>query len=146
MRRVRSILLPVAVIVALALTVTMAGSVFAGGRPLSAELTGAAEVPPASPTGGGHVELTVNPGTGEICYSLTVSGIGTPVASHIHIGFADQAGPVVVPLATPTSGSSSGCVTIAPSKAHAIVASPQAFYVNVHTAEFPAGAIRGQLG
>ncbi len=73
MRRVRSILLPVAVIVALALTVTMAGSVFAGGRPLSAELTGAAEVPPASPTGGGHVELTVNPGTGEICYSLTVS-------------------------------------------------------------------------
>jgi hypothetical protein len=34
---------------------------------------------------------------------------------------------------------------ITPELAEAITADPKAYYVNLHTAEFPAGVIRGQL-
>jgi CHRD domain len=48
----------------------------------------------------------------------------------------------VVPL---PEGETSGCTTIVDDLAAAISADPEDFYVNVHNAEFPAGAIRGQL-
>jgi hypothetical protein len=38
-----------------------------------------------------------------------------------------------------------GCVDLDPALADAIVAHPRQYYVDVHTAEFPNGAIRGQL-
>jgi len=53
------------------------------------------------------------------------------------------AGPVVVPLAPPTGGSSSACGRV--DRALALARQPSGSYVNVHTAEFPAGALRGQL-
>ena len=68
------------------------------GRPLSASLTGAAEVPgPGDPDGSGTAAVTVNRGRGQICYTLTVEGIEPSTAAHIHVGTADVAGPVVVP-------------------------------------------------
>ena len=56
-----------------------------------------------------------------------------------------EAGPVVVPLAPPTSGFSSGCVTVTRELAKAIVKDPENYHVNVHNADFPEGAPRGQL-
>src|SRR6266508_6638528 len=85
---------------------------FAGGAPESAALTGAQEVPAADPDGSGTASLTLNPGQGEICFELSVSGIAPATASHIHRAPAGVAGPVVVPLTPPTSGTSSGCVTV----------------------------------
>jgi hypothetical protein len=123
-----------------------AGAVQAQGRSLSTTLTGAAEVPgPGDPDGAGTATLTVNPGLGQICYELTVSGIAPATAAHIHLGAVGVAGPVVVPLAPPTGGSSSGCVEVSRELALAILTSPSDYYVNVHNAEFPAGAVRGQL-
>jgi hypothetical protein len=89
--------------------------------------------------------LTLNQGQGEICYELTVSGIAPATAAHIHVGAVDNAGPVVVPLTPPTSGSSSDCASVNAELIKAIRQHPENYYVNVHNAAFPAGAVRGQL-
>ena len=114
-------------------------------RTFSATLTGAAEVPgPGDTDGSGTATIRVNRSTQEICYDLTVSNIAPATAAHIHVGGAGVAGPVAVPLEAPSDGTSSGCVKSGRWAAQ-ISVKPQDFYVNVHNADFPAGAVRGQL-
>ncbi len=116
-----------------------------GGRPLTATLTGEAEVPVlGDPDGTGTARVTVNPGLGRICYTLQVSGIMPATAAHIHEAPAGEPGPVVQNLMAPTSGRSSGCVTNR-DLARDLLRNPEDYYVNVHNAEFPGGALRGQL-
>ena len=119
-----------------------------GGRGFATTLTGAAEVPgPGDPDGSGTARVTINVGQGELCFVLSVSDIALPATgAHIHVGTADQAGPVVVPLQPPDeTGTSSGCVTVNADLLQQIVSNPDGYYVNVHSSEFPAGAVRGQL-
>ena len=117
-----------------------------GGRKLQTGLTGAAEVPaPGDPDGSGAATVTVNPGQRQICYKLSVRNIASATAAHIHEAAAGAAGPVVVTLKTPSTGSSSGCVTVTRERAMEILKDPSDYYVNVHNAAFPAGAVRGQL-
>lgn len=116
-----------------------------GGRPLTADLTGAAEVPPADPDGTGSALVTVNIGQREVCWDLSVSDIEPATAAHIHEAPAGANGPVVVPLSPPTDGSSSGCADVDRALAKDILRHPEEYYVNVHNAEFPNGAVRGQL-
>ena len=131
------------VLLAIAATATVAQ---AGGRPLTTTLLGAAEVPgPGDPDGSGTATLELNKGQSEICYELVVSGISPATAAHIHVGMADVAGPVVVPLLPPSSGSSSGCALVDSELLKAIGKNPQNYYVNVHNSDYPAGALRGQL-
>jgi hypothetical protein len=124
-----------------------ASAVSAGGRPLSTDMTGAAEVPgPGDPDGTGTADITVNLGRNEICYELTVANIAGANAAHIHFAPAGQAGPVVVNFTPPDSGSSEGCTTdVDPAVAKNILKNPDQYYVNVHNAEWPSGAVRGQL-
>ena len=115
-------------------------------RSLTATLTGAAEVPgPGDSDGTGQVKLTLNPDNEEICYELTVANIGTATGAHIHTGAADVAGPVLVPLKTPVEGSVKDCVKLGREKIAEVLKNPASYYVNVHNADFPNGAIRGQL-
>lgn len=117
-----------------------------GGRPLSAELLGSNEVPNmGDPDGSGSFEMTINLGQGTLTYELNVSGIEPATGAHIHIGAAGVAGGVVVGLIPPTDGSSSGTVTVSKALAREILKNPEAYYVNVHNAEYPGGALRGQL-
>lgn len=117
-----------------------------GGRPLYANLTGAAEIDPQGDLdGSGTARVTVNPGKDQVCWELTVSGIAPAVAAHIHSGNVSSEGGVVVALTAPTNGASSGCATVSDELAEALMASPADYYVNVHTADFPDGAVRGQL-
>lgn len=147
MRSTRSRLAILALPSAILLVVALVGSASAGGRPFTGTMSGAAERPaPGDPDGSGTFAFWLNAGQGEICYELTATGILSAAAAHIHIGFDDIAGPVVVPLVAPTSGSSAGCVDVPREKIHAMLVAPWAFYVNVHNADFPGGAIRGQLG
>ena len=84
-----------------------------------------------------------------LCFGLTVNNIGTPTAAHIHRGRAGVNGPVVVPFTAPASGNpgaSSGCIrNVDAGLINDISDFPGEFYVNVHTGQFPGGAIRGQL-
>jgi hypothetical protein len=114
---------------------------------LSAKMTGAAEVPgPGAEKGTGTAELTFDSDKGQLCYTLTASGTDKPTMAHIHKAAAGAAGPVVVPLNAPESGSAKACTPVAADVLSAIIAAPADYYVNVHTAAFPKGAIRGQLG
>ena len=130
-------------IVLILLTALALASIAAdGGRKFTTELTGAAEVPgPGDPDGSGTATVTLNPGQGEVCWDITVSGVDTITAAHIHVGEAGVAGGVVVPL-SPTSGCTSADLDLI----KAIIQNPEGYYVNVHNAPFPAGALRGQLG
>lgn len=117
-----------------------------GGRPLTTTLTGAAEVPgPGDPDGAGTFKAELNPGQNQVCYELTVSNIATATAAHIHVGAPDKAGPVVVTLQTPVDGTAKDCVEVDREKVKQIIQKPADYYVNVHNAEFPDGAVRGQL-
>ena len=117
-----------------------------GGRQLTTTLTGEQEVPvPGDPDGIGFATVTVNPGQGLVCYELSVSDIVPAAAAHIHEAPPGEAGPVVVTLEPPTNGSSDGCVEVDRAEAKDILKNPADYYVNVHNAEYPAGALRGQL-
>ncbi len=112
---------------------------------LRATLTGEAERSPAGgdPDGDGTATVTLNTATGEVCWEIAVTGIEQPAAAHIHRGTADVVGPVVVPFGQRFQPR--GCATADAALVGEIVATPADFYVNVHNAAYPEGAIRGQL-
>lgn len=118
------------------------------GRKVAATLTGSAEVPgPGDDNGAGLFEARINPGTERICYTLTASSIDDATAAHIHLGALGVAGDPVLTLDTPDGDDddSEDCQDIDRGLAQAIIRDPANYYVNVHTAPFPNGAIRGQL-
>lgn len=118
----------------------------AGAR-FTATLDGASEVPVlGDPDGMGTATIRVNPGRQQLCYSITVSGIQPAAAAHIHEAPAGVAGPVILNLSAPTSGTSQGCLSVSREFAKEFIKNPSDYYVNVHNAEFPGGAVRGQLG
>jgi hypothetical protein len=118
-------------------------------QPHFAILTGAAEVPgPGDPDGVGGATVTLNTTTGQVCTNIGVARIAPATAAHIHRGTADVAGPVVVDftgLLIPGLSVATGCVMANPMLVAEIAANPSGFYVNVHNADFPNGAVRGQL-
>jgi hypothetical protein len=138
------------VTLALVLFVLSAVPVSAGGRPLEAFLTGAAEVPANDLKSTGTADITLNQGQGEVCFDIEVDfaegEVFAPItAAHIHVGVGGVNGPVVVNFDVPNNGLS-GCVDgVEKDLVKAIRQNPSGYYVNVHNAEFPAGALRGQL-
>ena len=116
------------------------------GRKLTASLSGANEVPgPGDADGMGSFTARINPGQGQLCYTLSVQMIDAAGAAHIHNGAAGVAGGVAVALTAPAAGATEQCTTITRELAMELVQNPQNYYVNVHNAAFPGGAIRGQL-
>jgi len=129
-----------------AVSFTLASEQYNSSRQLKATLTGSAEVPgPGDADGTGRVTLTLSAGKNQICYELAVSNVGNATAAHIHSGAADVAGPVLVMLKAPENGSAKDCVALEQDKILDIIKNPDHYYVNVHNADFPDGAIRGQL-
>ncbi|MGN6498604.1 MAG: CHRD domain-containing protein [Tsuneonella sp.] len=111
-----------------------------------ATLLGANEPGGGDPDGMGKAEISISDGFNKVCWEIKdVTGIGTPTAAHIHHGAAGVNGPVVLPLTRNAAGAWQGCVNGSEWTQDRIEGNPQDFYVNVHTAEYPNGAIRGQL-
>ncbi len=124
-------------------TAAVAQSAANGERTYSLTLTGANEAPgPGDPDGSGTATVTVSVRDQEVCYSFEVSGVEPLTGAHIHEAPVGSPGPIVVPLDV----SGSGCEEVTARLAAQILAHPSDYYLNVHTAEFPAGALRDQLG
>ena len=113
----------------------------------TAELTGANEVPGPGATGAkGKATLELEAAHDKLCYKIRVEGLGEATMAHVHKGAAGVAGPPVAKLEAPNKeGFVSNCTQIAPEVTQGIMKTPGDYYVNVHTAALPNGALRGQI-
>ncbi|HEX3268113.1 MAG TPA: CHRD domain-containing protein [Gaiellaceae bacterium] len=141
----RKALIVVGVIAASLATVLGAGAATdAGTTKLVANLRGSNEAPPAAASNRGRTEIRLTASTGKVCWETTITKIdGKPNASHIHKGGKGVSGNVIVPLGA--GYKREGCTTVPKATVKAILKNPGRYYVNVHNAKHPAGAMRGQL-
>jgi hypothetical protein len=152
-KRVAVVAMTAALVAGLSLLAAPGAAASGKATLLSARLKGANEVPgPGDPDGRGRALVRL--ADGKACFLLEWSKITAPTAAHIHEGRAGKSGDVVVlffqpgtnAASLPTSlGSVAGCVDVDRHLARKIAAKPHAYYVNIHTADLGAGAIRGQL-
>jgi hypothetical protein len=117
---------------------------------LSFGIAGSAEVPPLYSDGNGRGCLTLDPVTLELTWDITYQGLsGPPVGAHFHAAPLGMNGPVVLPLTATIdddgngNGSIVGSEYITPPMAAELLAG--GWYLNVHTAMYPPGEIRGQV-
>lgn len=162
-RRVRTIF-GMAAAVAAALVAGPAGA-DDGGRPFRLEMSGAQEFNaggvPINPHGDddhGSIELRLNPGQEEVCWTVgeitMTAGEALPTAAHIHQAPAGVAGPVVIGLfGTPTTPAPptsypTGTTCVAADRALIldVFGDPSGYYVNLHNPTHPGGVMRAQLG
>jgi CHRD domain len=109
------------------------------------------------PNGSGVANLRIKPATNTLCYVIVVKNIGAPTEPAPGLGNAHIHGPrpatgIAVHLDTEFSKAGASdvfhardCVDVAPAALAAVLANPQQFYVNIHTVQFPGGAIEGNL-
>jgi len=116
---------------------------------LSTTLLGANEVPgPGDPDATGMSAVTLDMANSQVCYNIAIQNITLPATmAHIHRGAVGVKGDVVIPfsVAPDASGNATGCEKVDPALLQEIASNPAGFYVNVHNADFPDGAARGQL-
>jgi hypothetical protein len=109
-------------------------------------LTGAEEPGGGDPDGSGLATLWLNYGAGTFCWDVSWENIDEPTAGHVHIGAAGVAGPPVIPFVDPAGAfAASGCQQVDQTLLKAIIHDTDGYYVNLHNAAYPDGAIRGQL-
>ena len=130
---------------------TVIGNADNGGRPFLNQMTQEVTTTPVysgDPDGTGTALITVNRGLGTVCWETTVANITLPAtASHIHKAAVGIRGPIVIALSAPgTTGSASGCSSgVDADLLRDILQNPASYYVNVHTSDYPASAIRAQM-
>jgi CHRD domain len=103
------------------------------------------------PDGRGKAEFTFDTDQGTICYELEVEGIAEPVepapglgSAHIHFL---ATGGIAVDLKADFQADksdefkASGCVEVDSALLQDILENPDQFYVNIHNADFPGGAL-----
>jgi hypothetical protein len=117
---------------------------------LLAPLIGSEERPgPGDPDGFGAADLRIK--GNKVCFRIIAEGIGTVTAAHIHKAPKGSPGPVEVDLFSFKGKNQTlppritGCAKTTTAIAKAIAKKPGDYYVNVHNADFPNGALRGQL-
>jgi hypothetical protein len=134
--------------------VLLAVSLLAGvakAQTFGAVLTGSQERPtPTTTAGWGNATFTIDPSHTSMTVTITVANLNSPVTSaHIHEKTTgSETGSVVesfIGALSFANGTLTGTVPMDPAVAARIIAKPSNFYVDVHTQEFPNGAIRGEI-
>lgn len=116
------------------------------------ELDGESVVPgPGDPAATGRMEAESDV-DGRLCFDIVVEGLGSEITdAHIHVGAAGERGEVVIPIGPPTGRAGDAaswtgvCVGVDDEVFERMMAEPSRFYANLHSADLPDGAIRGQL-
>lgn len=94
---------------------------------------------------GGDFSAELDLGRGRLCYLLEVYGLDEVTGAHIHEGGRGNNGPPVVTLQLAGKSGDDICVDVDKELLSTMARNKARYYVNVHTAAFPEGAIRGQL-
>ena len=103
-----------------------------------ADLNGTNEVPSTTTSATGSATFVLDSLSDQLAYRWSSANM-TPTAVHIHSGAVGITGSVVVPLDITGSGS----VTLTALQAASLLMN--GYYINVHSADFPNGEIRGQI-
>ncbi len=130
--------------------VIAASTLFSNGAvaaviPLDAQLSGAQEVPAVQTAGKGQLQATLDTSTSLLRWKVTYGGLSGPVtAGHFHgpAGKADNAG-VAVGFKSSMDSPIAGEATLSPAQMGELMDGK--WYVNLHTAKYPKGEIRGQV-
>jgi len=111
-------------------------------------LSGAQEVPPVETKGSGSADLTFDPSTRVVTWTITLIGLPSePTMAHFHgpATAGKNAGAKVwlsgkgAAITSPFKGQA----TLSPADAQEFLSGEM--YINVHTKDHPAGEIRGQV-
>jgi hypothetical protein len=108
----------------------------------NATLNGSSEVPANSSTATGTATASFNNSTKILTVSVTYSGL-TATNGHIHKGAVGVSGDVIFPFSSFTSPISYTSMALTNEQEADLMSN--LYYVNIHSAAFPAGEIRGQL-
>jgi hypothetical protein len=110
----------------------------------SVSLAGTSGGLPGAPNGSGLAVISLNASSDQLCWKFSqLKNVTAPTVAKIYKATPHGPGTAGLPLGS--AYSSSGCVTEPSIFLGAIGAHPQRFYVSIHDAQFPGGAVRGQL-
>ena len=124
--------------------VSVASSSFAGETAYIADLKGASEVPPTESKATGKADFTYDDASKKLTWTITYRGLSDKAkAAHLHgpAKEGENAGPMITlsPLPSPIKGAA----ILTEDQVKALTGGNM--YVNVHTAKYPDGEIRGQV-
>ncbi len=112
---------------------------------LTATASGENETMGGDEDGSAHGTFTLDTASGEICYRVTADALEDVAGMHIHEAPAGKDGDIVVELDPTKVDDGRACTQADRSLVADIVESPEHYYLNLHTATYPEGAVRGQL-
>lgn len=111
----------------------------------SADLTGAAQVPPVTTDAAGKIDASLDTETKVLSWTVTYDGLSGPAtAAHFHgPAAADATAPPVVPVNGDLASGFTGEATLTDAQIGELEAGM--WYFNIHTEANPGGEIRGQV-
>jgi hypothetical protein len=97
-----------------------------------------------SPSGSAVALVSLNPATSQLCWQFSqLTNVTSPTVARLYQSFPGASGTGGYLLGS--TFNSSGCISRPKVIIQIIESRPQTFYVSIHTAQFPGGAVRGPL-